>query len=166
MTVSHYFETMNDTFLLLKYLAVIILSTFKYILGVLALLASPQSNPLIDFCITSFGGILGVFIWIFLGSLIQKTFIRYSVILRQKRNPTGSINPKKFSKKNRILVKIKRFGGVPILALLSPYLLSLPIGCFICIAMESNRWRGFAYMVLSILFWGSITFGSKWIFAS
>ncbi len=157
---------MNDTYLLLKYLLVIILSTFKYILGVLALLSTPQSNPLIDFCATSFGGILGVSIWIFLGSIIQKIFIRFSVILRQKRNPTGSINPKKFSKKNRILVKIKRWGGVPVLAFLSPYLLSLPIGCFICIAMESNRWRVFGYMVLSILFWGAITFGSKWLLNS
>ena len=80
-----------------------------------------------------------------------------------KNGKTTLDHPKRFSKKNRWLVKIKKNGGLPILCFICPVSIGVAPGCLIAVGLESDRFKIWLYMSVSIAFWGLIIFGSKWL---
>lgn len=73
--------------------------------------------------------------------------IRYEYIERseQKRRV--------FTKRNRRIVRIWKSFGLAGIAIITPVVLSIPIGTVIANSLESNKRRIIGYMFLSILFW-------------
>jgi len=129
---------------------IILTSTVKYVIGVgMAVLALP--SPWLGWLLTSIGGILGISVWVYWGDRIQFWYIERS------RRKGG--NPKKFSKKNRWLAKVRKEGGLPVLALLGPTVISLPISCFIATGLGLSKWKIWQAMSLSVMVWGAIFFG-------
>ncbi len=61
-----------------------------------------------------------------------------------------------FTKRNRRIVRIWKKYGLTGIAIITPVILSIPIGTIIANSLESNRKKIILYMLLSILFW-SIT---------
>ncbi len=58
-----------------------------------------------------------------------------------------------FTKRNRRIVKIWKKYGLAGIAIVTPVLLSIPIGTIIANSLESNKKKILLYMFLSILFW-------------
>ena len=69
-----------------------------------------------------------------------------------------------FTKTKRRLVRLKQMGGLPLIALLTPVLLNIPIGCLLATALERDRKKIIIYQSCSVVLWGLIYFGIKIIF--
>ncbi len=129
---------------------IVLVSTVKYAIGVgMAVLSI--SSPWLGFLFTSLGGILGVSIWVYWGEKLQSLYFDY-------RNRRGVIS-KRFSQKNRWLARVRSEGGLPIIALLGPAIISLPVACFIATGMGISRWKVWRAISISVLLWGVMFFG-------
>lgn len=91
---------------------------------------------------TIIGGILGVYIFTQLGRDIEKLLV--------KRFPKWF---KKFSRKNRILAKLRRKWGIWGISFLTPIILGIPIGVAVSLTLTTNKWSIIKPMSFSILFW-------------
>lgn len=103
------------------------------------------------FLIVTVGGILGVFVF---------------TILSEKINLWIK---KKFKKKKKIsflrfLVKLRISYGLLGISILTPILLSIPVGCYLAKTFARSNKKIITYMSLSILLWGVIIFGVKVLF--
>lgn len=146
----------------LSFMGLLLMSGFKY--SVAAFIAiTTYKNPLVGFFVTSIGGILSCYVWIFLGKSLQR---KYKLIRDWYHLKRGRLAPraKRFNRKNRIIVKIRRSYGLWMIALISPVLISLPVGCFISVGIESNPYRIWAFMSVSIILWGFALLGSFWVY--
>jgi hypothetical protein len=52
-----------------------------------------------------------------------------------------------------MIVKVKHRFGLVGIALLTPFLISIPLGCYLAVRYFKNKQRIIAYMFASILFW-------------
>ena len=148
---------MDEGFLHL--VGIFLISGVKFLVGLGWAIAFVESDWL-GFTVASMGGIFGSFIWIFMGHWIQTRWIQFQRERFEKKSlaaglDRGEFALKKFSKKNRKLVKLKRWGGVYLLVFLAPLIISIPVGCLILSTMESNRYRILLLMSISVLFWGT-----------
>lgn len=91
---------------------------------------------------TLIGGFLCVSLFSFLGSKIERYIIQ--------RFP-GRF--KRFSRKNRILSRIRRMGGINGIAFLTPVLLGIPVGVLICLTLTTDRKKIITPMFASVGFW-------------
>lgn len=142
----------------LHLVGIFLISGVKFLVGLGWSIAFIE-NAYTGLFVAVLGGIFGSFIWIFMGHWIQSEWIkraqrRHVASARAKGNEMAAFVVKKFSKKNRWLVKIKRKGGVYLLVFLAPLIISIPVGCLILSSMESNRFRILGLMSLSVLLWG------------
>lgn len=129
---------------------IILVSTFKYVIGVgMAVLS--LSSPWLGWLFTTVGGILGISIWVYWGERMQASYIDW----RKSKGATFKI----FSKKNRWLAKVRKDGGLPVLALLGPTIISLPISCFIATGLGLSKWKIWRAMSISVFLWGALFFG-------
>jgi hypothetical protein len=48
------------------------------------------------------------------------------------------------------------------IALLSPLIISIPVGCFLSIGIESNRLKVLIFQLVALLIWSIVIFGSKY----
>ncbi len=150
----------DPEFLLL--LGVFFMCFVKYAIAAVMALAY-FANPTWGYVITTIGGIAAAFFWIFFGNWAQSKIVQYHLWVKRKNGKTTLDHPKRFSKKNRWLVKIKKNGGLPILCFISPVSIGVAPGCLIAVGLESDRFKIWLYMSVSIAFWGLIIFGSKWL---
>ena len=104
-------------------------------------------------------GTFGIIVFMFLSSGILNfwNWFKRKTGLFKRKKPR-----RKFSKKSRRWVKIKSRYGLVGIAFLTPFLLSIPVGCFIATRYYKNKKKVFLYMFLSVVFWSLIfaSFGS------
>ncbi len=153
----------DPEFLLL--LGVFFMCFVKYVIAAVMALEY-FANPTWGYVITTIGGIAAAFFWIFFGNWAQSKIVQYHLWVKRKNGKTTLDHPKRFSKKNRWLVKIKKNGGLPILCFISPILIGVAPGCLIAVGLESDRFKIWLYMSASVAFWGIIIFGSKYLLAA
>jgi hypothetical protein len=114
------------------------------------------------------GGIAGFFFFYYFSGFALdrihhlKTFLRkyipisvrvYRHLLSWRRNVTGE---KVFSKRSRFIVRFRSRFGLPGIVILSPVILSIPIGAFLLNKYYSKHKFAMPYMVLSILSWTAV----------
>lgn len=135
---------------ILKFLTVFLLSSIKFAwLGVPGSIAAGYSF-LQSVCVTTAGGWTGVVFFSYLSEwLIKKTKAITTKITKKKPK-------KKFTLTNKFVVRVKRTLGLAGIALLTPPLLSHPVGVFFAIRYYKDKRRVISYMMVSTLFW-SIT---------
>lgn len=126
-----------------------LLSPFKYLFGAAAAF-SADLHPLLSLLVTTMGAMVGVFAFVYLGDWIIHRFTK-----KEK---------KKFSKFNRFLIKLRRFAGLLGISILTPIILSIPVGCFLAITIEHDKMRIIRYMFFSVIGWGILIFGLKEFF--
>lgn len=103
--------------------------------------------------ITVLGLMTSVIVFNYLGERIQKFVI-----------PIFIKNPRKFSPKNRRMVRLWRNYGVVGVCFLTPLILSPPGGAFLVAAVGAQRKMVFAYMFVFGLMWATIwTFSVDWL---
>ena len=112
---------------------------------------------------TTAGGIVGVVAFFFLSKwllqLYTRHFFYYSLKIRVKiynlLNVTMPqfIPARKFTKRNRIIIKIVKKFGMAGIVILTPVLLSIPLGTFIATRYYSANRFLLVYLCISVLFW-------------
>lgn len=128
-----------------------LLSGVKFLFAVLPLLASSGREWYVDMLIVGSGGTLGVFVFTYLGAVLSKYFSKYH-IFRFKY------------KKLKKFVRIKNSYGLIGIALISPVLISIPVGCIISASFEHDKGKIIRLQVGSVLFWSILLFGLKGLF--
>lgn len=137
---------------ILTYLGIYFLACLKSILPpLLGPVAGLKSWEII--VLTVLGLMTSVLIFNFLGERIKQYVI-----------PIFIKNPKKFSPKNRRMVKIWRRYGIIGVCFLTPVILSPPAGAFLVAAVGAPRKQVFLYMFIFGLFWATVwTFSVEWL---
>ena len=152
----------------LKIIQVFLLASVKYIITFpFALLIGLNVEQTV--IAVTLGGIAGFFFfYYFSGFAIKqfhhvKTFLRkimpaifhfsYKQLKEWRREITGE---RVFSKRNRFIARFRAKFGLPGIVILSPVILSIPIGAFLLNKYYSKHKFAMSYMVLSILSWTAV----------
>ena len=117
------------------------------------------------------GGILGFLFFFYFFKLLFKELkllwpivyrftpvlfkVRFEMWLKRKRN--NRIYAKKFTKRNKLIVKMRQRYGMWGIVILSPIILSIPVGALLGNKYFSHNHRFIPYMLLSIVLWGVIS---------
>jgi hypothetical protein len=141
--------------LIFKVLGTVGLSIIKYLIGVT--FALKWLNPVEGFLSTTIGSGISVLIYVYGGTELTRFFRERKI----RRQGDKYKKPLVFTKKNRFLVKIRKNGGLPLVAFLSPVVISLTVGCLLAITFIHNRPKIVTYMIVSIFIWGLMIFGGK-----
>ncbi|MFM7765832.1 MAG: hypothetical protein ACKO6I_09250 [Sphingomonadales bacterium] len=126
-------------------------STVKYLIGVGVAVAGFH-NPVYGWVFTSAGAFVGVCLFTYSEFWIEG----YLKKLRK--------NKKRFSKTKRRLVWLRLHGGLPLIALLTPLILSIPVGTLLCTTFIQEKHKIILWQSISIAFWGILIFGSMALF--
>lgn len=122
------------------------------------------------------GGIFGFFVFYYLSNMlilsvrilkpILTRYIPYGMLngIRswQQKRAVNRKNRKKFSKRNKMIVKVRSNYGVWGICLLTPVLLSIPLGAFLLRKYYHHRREAIPVMVLTIMAEGIIISIISW----
>jgi hypothetical protein len=132
---------------LLEWLSVVGVASLKVIPG-LALAIAHQMSPLEIFLALTIGSSLGVLIFTLFGLRIRRW-------RKERRKRKGIRKPLNFRKARKWKRLWSRY-GLPGVALLTPPMLSPPIGTLIAVLFERRKGRILIFMGASILLWCTI----------
>lgn len=153
---------------ILKFIQVFLLATVKYVMTFpyALLIGLNLKQALLS---VTLGGIVGFFFFYYLSGVairrftVFKSFLRryappivrlkYRQLLAWRKKLTGE---KVFSKKTRFIVTLRSKLGLPGIIILSPVILSIPIGAFLLNKYYSTHRMAKPYMVMSILGWTAV----------
>lgn len=127
---------------ILQIATTLLLAATKFFAGMIVLVSRPI-GLLPSFLVSIGGGVVGIIIFTYFGAIIRSWFERTFP------NATG----KTFTRKNRFLVRLRRSFGIPGIAVLTPVLLSIPIGVFLALTLTRDKERIMRAMVISTIFW-------------
>ena len=137
------------------------MSAIKFMLGApLALFVHGYSfNETV--MMTSFGGILGVVFFTYFSEWTINMWKRF-----RKKPSTDRHGKKKqiFTRRKRLIVKVKSKYGIIGIAFISPSLITIPIGTFILVRYFRNKRKIIVYESLSVVFWSVLTASVKLFF--
>ncbi|MFZ4546658.1 MAG: hypothetical protein ACOYN4_04455 [Bacteroidales bacterium] len=146
----------------LKILIVFAVSSIKFLIAP-ALGFSMGLNFIQTLLSTTAGGISGVFIFFFLSRwfllLYSKYFSFYAHQVRVKfyrslnKEIPKLIPAKRFTKRNRLIIKVVRKYGLVGIVALTPIFLSIPVGTFLATRYYSANRFLLVYLCGSVLFW-------------
>ncbi|MCK6648327.1 MAG: hypothetical protein L6Q66_01615 [Bacteroidia bacterium] len=131
--------------------SVFLMSTVKFVFGAVPMALAMGFSFFETVVVTSLGGFTGVLFFVFLSDTLVKKIKAQKE--KKKNDQTKQPNKKKFTKKNKIIVFIKRKFGIVGISLITPLLLSIPLGSFLAVRYFKNKQQIIAYMFGSILFW-------------
>lgn len=101
---------------------------------------------------TNIGGLLGIIVF----TLISKGILRVFDVIWPRKFICKKKKRKTFSKRNRRLVLIKTRYGLPGIIILTPILLSIPIGVFLNTKYYGQKKISYLYLLLSQIGWSFI----------
>lgn len=133
---------MNDWW---QIISVTLVSTIKFIIG-LAMGLAYNFNVLTFYVTTVGGGMIGVFVYLYLWDFIL-------VVKRKIVKPKPHTVHIKINKNIRRMVHFSRTWGIYGIALVTPTIISMPVGTLICRAIEKNKWHIKLVMFISLSFW-------------
>jgi hypothetical protein len=96
--------------------------------------------------VTISGGIAGTFFFTYLSEGVLRLINR----MRGSKKPR-----KKFTRMNRLIVRVKRGFGLIGLAVITPAILSIPLGCFLAVRYYPNKQQIILYMSVSVVVWAA-----------
>jgi hypothetical protein len=106
---------------------------------------------------TNVGGILGVFFFAYLSEKILflwKKYVKIFFLKLFKIKKDFSTSPKKvFTKKSRRIIRVKNKYGLVGIALITPILLSIPVGVFLVVRYFNRRKFRLVYLIGSNVIW-------------
>lgn len=128
-----------------------LLSTVKFVFGAVPLALALGFSFWKTILVTCSGGFVGSTIFINLGEFLAKRVIAR----RERRIALGQVHPKKFTRTNRFIVKLKRNFGLPGIAVMTPFVLSIPLGCYVAARYYQHKPKLvlILWMYAAIVFW-------------
>jgi len=117
------------------------------------------------------GGILGfLFFYYFFGFLFKELKLLWPIVYHftpvlfkvrfemwRKRRKIKQFNAKKFTKRNKLIVRMRKRYGMWGLVVLSPIVLSIPVGALLGNKYFRHDHHFIPYMLLSIVIWGIVS---------
>jgi len=149
---------------LFKILQILLLSGIKFFFAPLISVGYGY-NYFQTILITSVGGILGILFFFYLSKWLIRQYNKFCPIIfagftgksvnEAKRilKCESESNKKIFTQKSRNIIKLRRKYGYFGIIILTPILLSIPIGAFLAQRYYSKRRSTLLYMSLSIALW-------------
>jgi len=166
----------------LKFLQVVLLSSVKFVAGPpFAYYENSYDFGFMETILSCIvGGMLGVVVFTYLAApilraehwVVRKLKTLYKKVVDNDRRfstpkadidadieihyeyvEPSEIKRRVFTKRNRRIVRIWKSFGLAGIALITPVILSIPIGTVVANSLVNNKRRIFAYMFLSIVFW-------------
>ena len=124
---------------------------------------------------TTVGGLTGVLFFFFLSKGIIAVYQRYFAvsILRFMYHIGSYVKPNNrlpkprkriFTYRNKTLVRIRRRYGLPGIIILTPVLLSIPLGTFLAIKYYPRHKNILTYLSLSVMMWSFLMSAAMTIF--
>ena len=101
---------------------------------------------------TNIGGLIGIYFFAFLSDKLI-VWWHQKFWKKKKQDATGESRKKIFTKKNRRIVRIKQRYGLPGIALITPLLLSIPLGTFLMVRYYQRSRFKFASLIASNIIW-------------
>lgn len=135
--------------LLAKYIAVIITSAFKYLFGIFAAIGAGLNFAETLICTVS-GGMIGVLVYLYMWDRMLWVYHKFF----PKKNTNKPISKSK-RKILRFILKYELYGIV----LLTPIILSVPVGTILAATFEHNKWRIKRFMLIGFVAWTVVTYG-------
>ena len=136
---------------LLEIMSVFFLSTVKFVLGGVPLALVYEFSVFKAVTVTSLGGFTGTVFFVFTSDKII-AFLKKRKALKLIKNPDLP-RKKVFTRTNKIIIIVKQRFGLAGISLLTPLLLSIPIGCFLAVRYFKNKQRILIFMFVSLLLW-------------
>jgi len=149
---------------LFKLLQILLLSGIKFFFAPLISVGYGY-NYFQTILITSVGGIIGILFFFFFSKWLIKQYNKFCPIIfagftgknvdqaKKILNCEPSNNKKIFTSKSRNIIKLRKKYGYLGIIILTPILLSIPIGAFLAQRYYSKRKSTLLYMSLSIALW-------------
>lgn len=130
----------------LKILTVILLCSFFFSkLGMPAAVILFKFNFLKVFIVSCIGGIGGSIFYVFLSAALLKWWDNY------KDKKFASKKKTYFTKSNRRIIRIKNRFGLTGIAILTPLILSIPLGAFLAERFYKKKSQVIAYLSVSVM---------------
>lgn len=154
--------------ILFKQLGILVIGGVKFLIAapVSYLFGYSYLHTLLN---TTAGGLLGVLFFFFLSRTIFRLYRVYSGYIKAgigllagklTLNADNRARKKQdrpaFSRKNRIIVRIRRTYGLPGLIILTPVLFSIPLGTFLLLKYYSRSRNLLAWLSLSVVVWSVV----------
>lgn len=136
----------------LQVIFIVILSATKFFAAPITSL-NIGFNYLQTLLLTIIGGVLGVVIFYYLSNAIAFLFFKLLKAILGNKLPD---KPKVFTWKNRMIVNTVRKYGLLGVAIITPVLLSIPLGTFIAARYFQNQSQVLKYLCASVVFWSVI----------
>lgn len=137
---------------IIKILLVILVSSVKFLAGPpIAYYGQLSEFSFFEaniYCII--GGSAGVVFFMFLSTHIIQIFNKIKYFFLKTENIKSQ---KIFTARSRRTVKFWRSYGLVGIAFITPIILSIPVGTFIAVKLNSNKKKIFLYMFCSIVLW-------------
>lgn len=136
----------------MKELTIIFLCTFKYAATFpLAIYVMKMSFTETLFY-TNVGGIIGAVVFVFFSDLLIRMYNKYwpeSLKIKRKAKRI-------FTKRNRLLVKIRKRYGLYGIVVLSPVILSIPVGSFLMVKYYGTHKSNIIWLIAGQVFWSLV----------
>ena len=149
----------------MKYILLILLSATKFVAAVPVATANFDFTVFETILFTSLSGVFGVFIFAFLSDkfvLLWNYFYQNSMpqkyinqLLKKIFNPYDKPK-KKFTFSNKMIIRVKSKAGLIGLCIITPILLSIPLGTFLAYRFFPNHNRTLLYLTSSVVCWSII----------
>ncbi len=162
--------------MIFKIFHVILLASVKYFLTLpyAMIIGLDFGQALISVLIGGIGGFLFFYylskrITVLFNSLkpklcrIMPDFIKVKFDLFCER-VTSKKNSKVFSRKSRLITKLKTTYGFWGIIIATPFILTIPVGAFLANKYYSKRWQTVPFMIISIVSWAAVLSGVVHIF--
>jgi hypothetical protein len=134
---------------LAKLLGVFLLSAVKFGIGGVPAAVFAGFPIFKALMVTISGGVFGTFIFAYFSEWINR---KINQLYARKKNR------KKFTYTNKTIVYVKRYFGLIGLTIITPLILSIPLGVFLAVRYYKDRQRVVIYMIISIVCWAVLLY--------
>ena len=131
---------------LVKILSVVLLSSVKFLIAIPYSIAVMQFSFLETVIFSIIGGILGVLVF---GLLSKQVYRVIDIILY----PFRSKKKQKKPSENKLAERIGKKYGLTLLAIITPSIISIPVGTLIALKLFPNKRRTISFLIISVILW-------------
>lgn len=134
---------------ILKYAAIFFWCTSKFLVGLFTALFM-DVHPIAYFAVSISGGVAGVLFYIFIWDIISAKWIQWF--------PKATIDGIKINNRLRMIVKLINRYELFGIVILTPVLISVPLGAIVCKLIEKDRFKIVRMMTYSFTFWATLVY--------
>ena len=134
----------------MRELTIILLCTWKFAAAFPVAVYGMKMSFLETLFYCNIGGLLGMLLFTFFSSLIIRLWVKYWPLKQKSRHK------KVFTKRNRMIVKVRRKYGLAGIVILSPVLLSIPVGSFLTAKYYGINMRNIIWLLAGQIGWSVI----------